>query len=87
MKHKLPAINAIRIVGQAVDRLRLADTQLTAVHADLCQLSLVAKIFNPALRLLDVDIIAIASTDVSWFILYISLIVRIFYVNVFFLGW
>lgn len=64
-KHKLSCIPAIKILAQAVDKIRLFDTQLTAVHADLCQLSLCAKIFNPALKLLDVDVTAIASTEVS----------------------
>lgn len=63
-KHKLPCIPAIKILAQAVDKIRLFDTQLTAVHADLCQVSLSAKIFNPALKLLDMDVTAIASTDV-----------------------
>lgn len=44
------------MLAQAVDKIRLFDSQLTPVHADLFQLSLCAKVFNPALKFLDIDI-------------------------------
>lgn len=53
------------MLSQAVDKIRLFDSQLTPVHADLFQLSLCAKVFNPALKFLDVDITAISTTEVS----------------------
>lgn len=60
---------------QAVEKIRLRATQLTPVHADLCQLCLCAKVFSPAFRFLDVDITSIANTDDSnydtkYFLLY-----------------
>lgn len=56
-------IQGIRILVQAVDKIRLFDSQLTAIHADLCQLCLCAQVFNPALKFLDIDVTAIAITD------------------------
>lgn len=75
IKHKVNCIQGIQILSQAIDKIRYYDTQLTFIHADLCQLSLVAKVFNPALKFLDVDITGIASTDDSnhdakYFLLY-----------------
>lgn len=54
-------------MGQAIEKLRGFDSQLTAIHADLCLLSLSAKMFKPALKLLDVDITGIHSTEVRFF--------------------
>lgn len=51
-------------MAQAVEKIRSSDTQLTAVHADLCQLSLCAKVFDLAIACLDLDITSIASTEV-----------------------
>lgn len=59
------SIQGVNIMAQAVEKIRGSDTQLTSVHADLCQLSLCAKIFNSAIACLDLDITAIASTEVS----------------------
>lgn len=75
VKHRLPCIHGVKILAQAVDKIRLFDTQLTAVHADLCQLSLIAKVFNPAVKFLDIDVTAIANTDdanhdAKYFLLY-----------------
>lgn len=64
VKYKIPCIQGVKILVQAVDKIRMSDSQLTAVHADLMQLCLCAKVFNPALRFLDIDITSIASTDV-----------------------
>lgn len=64
-KHKLDALQGVRVLSQAVEKMQQFDTQLTAVHADLCQMSLAAKLFSAALRFLDIDITAIVRTDVS----------------------
>lgn len=64
-KNHLVSTQAVRVLAQAVEKLRQFDTQLTSVHSDLCQISLSAKVFSPAVRILDVDVTAIASTDVS----------------------
>jgi COP9 signalosome complex subunit 3 len=65
VKNRLPAIQGIQILSMAIEKIRLFDSQLTPIHADLCQLSLIAKVFNTAIGFLDVDVTAIASTDVS----------------------
>ncbi|KAG4070605.1 hypothetical protein HA402_013525 [Bradysia odoriphaga] len=69
------SIQGVKIMAQAVEKIRGSDTQLTSVHADLCQLSLCAKIFNSAIACLDLDITSIASTedgnhDAKYFLLY-----------------
>lgn len=63
------------MLALAVEKIRMFDTQLTPVHADLCQLCLCAKVFSPALRFLDTDVTAIANTedsnhDTKYFLLY-----------------
>lgn len=75
IKHKIPSIQGIQILVQAIDKIRFFDTQLTSIHADLCQLCLCAKVFNPALKFLNVDVTAIATTedsnhDAKYFLLY-----------------
>jgi COP9 signalosome complex subunit 3 len=64
VKNRLPAIQGIQILSMAIEKIRLFDSHLTPIHADLCQLSLIAKMFNTAIGFLDVDVTAIASTDV-----------------------
>lgn len=64
IKSGIPPIQGLKVLAQAVDKIRLFDSQLTPVHADLFQLSLCAKVFNPALKFLDVDITAISTTEV-----------------------
>ncbi|XP_030385340.1 COP9 signalosome complex subunit 3 [Scaptodrosophila lebanonensis] len=54
------SILGIKILSRAIERIREMATQLTPIHADLCQLSLKAKNFNLALPYLDTDI-----TDIS----------------------
>lgn len=75
MKYGIPPIQGVSILAQAVEKIRVSVSELTAVHADLCQLCLCAKVFAPALQCLDVDITAIASTDdpnvdAKYFLLY-----------------
>lgn len=59
----------------------MSENQLTSIHADLCQLCLVAKCFKPALQILDVDIVSISQEvtgtglsnpqfDAKYFLLY-----------------
>lgn len=49
----------IEILKKAIRKIQLFDSQLTSVHADLCQLSLLSKCLKPALELLDTDITSI----------------------------
>lgn len=78
MKNGISPIQGVRILAQAVDKIRLFDSQLTAVHADLCQLSLCVKVFNPALKFLEIDITSIFSTEVG---IFSFCIVGVFYSN------
>ena len=75
VKNKQHVIQGVQVLCLAVEKIRLSDTQLTPAHADLCQLCLVAKVFNPALRFLDIDVSSIANTDdqnqdAKYFLLY-----------------
>lgn len=75
VKAKLPTIRGIQTLITAIEKFRLFETQLTSIHADLCQLSLVAQMFNPTLKFLDIDITSIACTedtnhDSKYFLLY-----------------
>uniref|UniRef100_A0A182NJ47 COP9 signalosome complex subunit 3 n=1 Tax=Anopheles dirus TaxID=7168 RepID=A0A182NJ47_9DIPT len=75
VKNKQRTIQGIHVLALAVEKIRLFNTQLTPIHADLCQLCLCAKVFNPAIRVLDIDIAAIATTDdnyadTKYFLLY-----------------
>ncbi|XP_067643260.1 COP9 signalosome complex subunit 3 [Eurosta solidaginis] len=56
-------IQGIKIVAQAIEKIRLCDSQQTSIHADLCQLSLKAKCFKTALSFLDVDITTISTAS------------------------
>lgn len=69
------ASKGIHVLIQAIEKIRLFDSQMTAIHADLCQLCLQAMILKPALQFLDVDVTSIATTDDSnhdakYFLLY-----------------
>lgn len=52
-------MKGIPLLMKAISKLQLYDSQLTSVHADICQLSLLAKCFKPAVELLDIDITGI----------------------------
>ncbi|XP_011181361.1 COP9 signalosome complex subunit 3 [Zeugodacus cucurbitae] len=56
-------IQGIKIVAQAIEKIRLCDSQQTSIHSDLCQLSLKAKCFKTALSFLDVDITTISTAS------------------------
>ncbi|XP_018336043.1 COP9 signalosome complex subunit 3 [Agrilus planipennis] len=74
-------MKGILLLRKAISKLQLFDSQLTSIHADLCQLCLLAKCLKPALELLDIDIIGIcqeintqiqggAQFDAKYFLLY-----------------
>ncbi|XP_036346309.1 COP9 signalosome complex subunit 3-like [Rhagoletis pomonella] len=76
-------IQGIKVVAQAIEKIRLCDSQQTSIHSDLCQLSLKSKCFKTALSFLDVDITTIstaseirgqnsteANNDAKYFLLY-----------------
>lgn len=52
-------MKGILLLKKAISKLQLYDSQLTLIHADLCQLCLLAKCFKPALQVLNVDITGI----------------------------
>ncbi|KAK4877067.1 hypothetical protein RN001_009573 [Aquatica leii] len=58
METKQP-MKGISLLRKAISKLQLFDSQLTSIHADLCQLCLLAKCFKPALEVLDIDITGI----------------------------
>jgi COP9 signalosome complex subunit 3 len=63
VKKKLNTIQGIQVLTVAIEKIQLLESQLTPLHADLCQLCLCSKLFNPALRFLDIDITTIASSE------------------------
>lgn len=63
VKRKQHVTQGIQVLTIAIEKIQLMESQLTPLHADLCQLCLCSKIFNPALRFLDVDITTIASSE------------------------
>lgn len=67
--------HGIPVLTQAIEKIRLFDSQLTPLHADLCLLCLCSKLFKPALPFLNVDITDIVKTDdgnqdTKYFLLY-----------------
>lgn len=63
-------MKGIVLLQKAISKLRLFDSQLTSVHADLCHLCLLAKCFKPALQLLDIDITGICQEVLNDLFLY-----------------
>lgn len=74
LTEKNMAIRGIRLVLKALQKLQLHASELTPLHAHLCQLCLTSKCLKPALAVLDVDITTISkkcgSNDVRSFLLY-----------------
>ncbi|EEB16413.1 COP9 signalosome complex subunit, putative [Pediculus humanus corporis] len=70
---KMP-IRGIELMKKAIQKIQLNDAQLTPIHADLCQLCLLAKCFKTALPFLDTDITSISQEgpqfDTKYFLLY-----------------
>ncbi|KZC13479.1 PREDICTED: COP9 signalosome complex subunit 3 [Dufourea novaeangliae] len=52
-------LRGIDLLCRAIRKIQLFDSQLTSIHADLCQLCLLSKCFKPALEFLDIDITGI----------------------------
>lgn len=68
-------IRGILTLKKAIRKIQLIESQVTSVHADLCQLCLLAKCVKPALEFLDTDITSISSElggifDSKHFLLY-----------------
>lgn len=58
VEQKTP-MKGIPLLIKAITKLQLFDSQLTSIHADMCQLCLLGKCFKPALEILDNDITGI----------------------------
>ncbi|XP_029783893.1 COP9 signalosome complex subunit 3 isoform X3 [Suricata suricatta] len=56
-------LRGIGILKQAIDKMQMNTNQLTSIHADICQLCLLAKCFKPALPYLDVDMMDICKEN------------------------
>lgn len=56
-------MQGIQILTTAIEKIQLTESQLTPLHADLCQLCLCSKFFKPALKFLDVDVTTIAAAE------------------------
>jgi len=67
-------IRGISTLCQAISKIQLAPSQLTSIHADLCQLCLLSKSMKAALPFLDADITDISKEgghyDAKHFLLY-----------------
>ncbi|CAK9819041.1 COP9 signalosome complex subunit 3 [Anthophora quadrimaculata] len=70
---KIP-LRGIELLRRAIRKIQLFDSQLTSIHADLCQLCLLSKCFKPALEFLDIDVTGISQEegqfDSKYFLLY-----------------
>uniref|UniRef100_A0A4W4E2G9 COP9 signalosome complex subunit 3 n=1 Tax=Electrophorus electricus TaxID=8005 RepID=A0A4W4E2G9_ELEEL len=56
-------LRGISILKQAIDKMQINTNQLTSVHADLCQLCLLAKCFKPAVPFLELDMMDICKEN------------------------
>lgn len=67
-------LRGIELLRRAIRKIQLFDSQLTSIHADLCQLCLLSKCFKPALEFLDIDVTGISQEggqfDSKFFLLY-----------------
>ncbi|KAG6801106.1 COP9 signalosome complex subunit 3 [Apis laboriosa] len=67
-------LRGIELLCRAIRKIQLFDSQLTSIHADLCQLCLLSKCFKPALEFLDIDVTGInqeeGQFDSKYFLLY-----------------
>lgn len=67
-------LRGIELLRRAIRKIQLFDSQLTSIHADLCQLCLLSKCFKPALEFLDTDMTGISQEggqfDSKYFLLY-----------------
>lgn len=67
-------LRGIELLCRAIRKIQLFDSQLTSIHADLCQLCLLSKCFQPSLEFLDIDVTGISQEggqfDSKYFLLY-----------------
>ncbi|XP_008555887.1 COP9 signalosome complex subunit 3 [Microplitis mediator] len=67
-------MRGIELLQRAIRKIQLFDSQLTSIHADLCQLCLLSKCFKPALEFLNTDITGVGQEggqfDSKYFLLY-----------------
>ncbi|XP_054711885.1 COP9 signalosome complex subunit 3-like isoform X2 [Uloborus diversus] len=67
-------MRGISLLIKAIQKIQLFNSQLTSIHADLCQLCLLGKCMKPALQFLDIDITDInrenGNYDTKHFLLY-----------------
>uniref|UniRef100_A0A673XMW2 COP9 signalosome complex subunit 3 n=1 Tax=Salmo trutta TaxID=8032 RepID=A0A673XMW2_SALTR len=56
-------LRGVGILKQAIDKMQINTNQLTSVHADLCQLCLLAKCFKPVLPFLELDMMDICKEN------------------------
>ncbi|XP_011562449.2 COP9 signalosome complex subunit 3 [Plutella xylostella] len=68
-------LRGIEILKKAIRKIQLFDSQLTSIHADLCQMCLLSKCIKPAIEFLDTDVTGIGSelggnNDSKHFLLY-----------------
>lgn len=58
-------MRGIELLKKAIQKIQINEAQLTSIHADLCQLCLLAKCFKTALPFLDTDITSISQEVIS----------------------
>ncbi|RXM32818.1 COP9 signalosome complex subunit 3 [Acipenser ruthenus] len=56
-------LRGVGILQQAIDKMQMNTNQLTSIHADLCQLCLLAKCFKPVLQYLELDMMDICKEN------------------------
>uniref|UniRef100_A0AAR2L3R6 COP9 signalosome complex subunit 3 n=1 Tax=Pygocentrus nattereri TaxID=42514 RepID=A0AAR2L3R6_PYGNA len=56
-------LRGISILKQAIEKMQMNTNQLTSIHADLCQLCLLAKCFKPAVPFLELDMMDICKEN------------------------
>lgn len=56
-------LRGIGVLKQVIDKMQMNTNQLASIHADLCQLCLLAKCFKPALPYLDMDMMDICKEN------------------------
>jgi len=60
------SIRGIKPVSMAIEKIQVHPSQLTSLHADLCQLCLDSMCMKPALQFLDIEITEIAKEN-GWY--------------------
>ncbi|XP_061088860.1 COP9 signalosome complex subunit 3 isoform X2 [Conger conger] len=59
-------LRGIAVIKQAIEKIQMNSNQLTSMHADLCQLCLLAKCLKPALPFLELDMTDICKENGSY---------------------